>query len=59
MGVLSILLAILLIAFPGEGALAAIWLIGIYAILFGISTVIFGLKLRSWTEPSEVTAQQL
>ncbi len=59
MGVLSVLLAILLIAFPGEGALAAIWLVGIYAILFGISTVIFGLKLRSWIEPSEVTEQQL
>ena len=59
MGVLSILLAILLIAFPGEGALAAIWLIGIYAVLFGISTVIFGLKLRSWIEPSEVTEQHL
>ena len=58
MGVLSVLLAILLIAFPGEGAMAAIWLIGIYAILFGISTLIFGLKLRSWIEPSEVTGQQ-
>jgi len=57
MGVLSIILAILLIAFPGEGALAAIWLIGIYAILFGISTVIFGFKLRSWSEPAEVTGQ--
>jgi len=52
-------LAILLIAFPGKGALAAIWLIGVYAILFGISTIIFGLKLRSWIEPSKVTEQQL
>lgn len=59
MGVLSILLAILLIAFPGEGALAAIWLIGAYAILFGVSTVIFGLKLRSWAEPSEATERHL
>ncbi|MBI4228816.1 MAG: HdeD family acid-resistance protein [Deltaproteobacteria bacterium] len=57
MGLLSIILAILLIAFPGEGALAAIWLIGIYAILFGVSTVIFGFKLRSWSEPAEVTEQ--
>lgn len=59
MGVLSILLAILLIAFPVKGASALIWLIGTYAILFGISTIIFGLKLRSWREPLETNEQQL
>lgn len=34
-GVLSILLGILLMLNPGVGILAVVWLIGIYAILFG------------------------
>ncbi|MDA2918325.1 HdeD family acid-resistance protein [Desulfobacterota bacterium AH_259_B03_O07] len=58
MGILSVLLAILLIVFPGEGAVAAIWLIGIYAILFGISTVIFGLKLRSFEDQLDTQNQK-
>ncbi len=58
MGILSLLLAVLLIAFPGKGALAAIWLIGIYAIAFGITTVIFGFKLRLTESPLEPQKQE-
>ena len=31
---------------PGAGALALIWVIGAYAIVFGIILVIFSLRLR-------------
>jgi uncharacterized membrane protein HdeD (DUF308 family) len=46
-GLLSILFGILLFVFPGAGAVSLIWLIGIYAIVFGISEMIFAFRLRS------------
>jgi uncharacterized membrane protein HdeD (DUF308 family) len=45
-GLLSILFGILLFVFPGTGAVSLIWLIGIYAIVFGISEIIFAFRLR-------------
>jgi uncharacterized membrane protein HdeD (DUF308 family) len=32
---------------PGAGALALMWLIGTYAVIFGIVLVIFAFKTRS------------
>ncbi len=45
-GLLSILFSILLVVFPAAGAVSVIWVIGIYAVIFGISEIIFGLRLR-------------
>jgi len=45
-GALSVLFGLLLLARPGAGALAVIWIIGAYAIILGIIYVMFGLKLR-------------
>jgi uncharacterized membrane protein HdeD (DUF308 family) len=47
MGVVSILFAIMLLWNPLPGALALIWLIGSYAIVFGVLGIIFGFRLRS------------
>jgi uncharacterized membrane protein HdeD (DUF308 family) len=44
---LSLLLGMLLIVFPVSGALAVSWLIGIYAVLFGILLVALSLRLRT------------
>ena len=47
-GVLSILLGALLFAHPAAGALALVWTIGLYAILFGVLLVGMGLRLHHW-----------
>lgn len=45
-GVISILFSLILFANPGAGAVALVWIIGAYALFFGISLVLLGLKLR-------------
>ncbi len=45
-GVLSIIFGLLLIIFPGSGALGLLWVIAAYSILFGIMLVILGFRLR-------------
>ena len=45
-GVLSILLGILLFAFPKAGALGMVWAIGLYAIAAGITEIIIAFRLR-------------
>jgi uncharacterized membrane protein HdeD (DUF308 family) len=47
MGLLSIVFAVMLLWNPLPGALALVWLIGSYAIVFGILGIIFGFRLRS------------
>lgn len=45
-GLVSILFAFFVIARPGEGALAVIWIIGSYSIIFGVILVAFALRVR-------------
>jgi uncharacterized membrane protein HdeD (DUF308 family) len=45
-GILSIVFGMLLLFFPTAGELTVTWLIGIYAILFGIVLLGLGLRLR-------------
>jgi uncharacterized membrane protein HdeD (DUF308 family) len=47
-GIGAVIWGILVSIFPGGGALAIIWTIGIFAIAFGILLIAFGLRLRSW-----------
>lgn len=49
-GVLSVLFGGLIVAMPGAGALAVVWLIGAYAILFGALLIMLGFQLRSFGE---------
>ena len=48
-GVFSILIGLFLAANPGTGAVAVVWIIGCYAILFGILLIFLGLKMRQYT----------
>ena len=47
-GVLSIVLGGLLIFQPGAGGLALLWIIGGYALAFGVLLIIVGFRLRGW-----------
>ena len=47
MGLASIIFAVLLLWNPAPGAVALIWLIGSYAIVFGLLAMFLGFKLRS------------
>jgi uncharacterized membrane protein HdeD (DUF308 family) len=46
-GVASILFGLLLISRPGVGALAVIWTIGTYAIVFGGLLVALGFRVKA------------
>lgn len=45
-GVLSVVLGVFIAALPYAGLVAWVWLIGIYAILFGGMLIAFGVRLR-------------
>lgn len=47
-GIMSIFFGVLLVAQPEAGALAMLWLIGAYAILFGVLLMVLAYRLRSW-----------
>ena len=49
-GVISILFGAFLIVFPGAGVLSLLWLIGFYAIFFGVMHVYTGWMLRERTK---------
>lgn len=46
-GIVSILFGVLVAAYPRAGALSLVWLIGAFAILFGLAAVALSLRLRS------------
>lgn len=46
-GLLSVLLGLFFLIFPGSGAVALVTVIGIYAILFGLLLIVFSFRLRS------------
>jgi uncharacterized membrane protein HdeD (DUF308 family) len=48
--VASVVFGVLLIARPGAGILTLLWLIGAYAIFFGILLVLLAFKVRSFGE---------
>lgn len=45
-GALSVLFGVMMIANPGAGAVAVAWVIGAYAVFFGVMLVLLALRLR-------------
>ena len=46
-GLASVIFGALVVMFPGAGALTVIWLIGFYAVIFGVMVLMLGLRLRA------------
>lgn len=55
-GLLSVLFGFALFIWPGAGLVAVTWLIGAYAILFGILLIVLGFRLRTWGRQHPMTA---
>jgi uncharacterized membrane protein HdeD (DUF308 family) len=49
-GLLSVIFGLVLVAAPGTGALALVWLIGVYAILYGITLIALAWRVRELGE---------
>jgi uncharacterized membrane protein HdeD (DUF308 family) len=49
-GIVGILFGIVLLASPAAGALALLWVIAIFALVFGVVLVVWAFKLRSATQ---------
>lgn len=56
-GVASIIFGVLMAIWPATGALALVWLIAGYAIVFGVLMIALAFRLRSWskTQRSDVS----
>ena len=51
-GVLSVVFGLIVLFAPGAGALALIWVIAAYSIIFGITFVALALRLRKHSHPA-------
>jgi uncharacterized membrane protein HdeD (DUF308 family) len=49
-GVISVIFGLWVIIRPGEGALALISVIGIFALIIGIVTILLAIRARKWTQ---------
>ncbi|WP_326636154.1 HdeD family acid-resistance protein [Nonomuraea fuscirosea] len=48
-GVLSVIFGVLLLIWPGAGLLGLAWLIGVFAILYGIAMIALSLRVKNFT----------
>ena len=57
-GVLSVIFGVLVLAQPGAGALAVVFLFGFYAVLAGVSQIALGVRLRGLGDNRQPSTQQ-
>jgi uncharacterized membrane protein HdeD (DUF308 family) len=48
-GILSVIFGVLLLVWPGAGMLSLVWLIGVFAILYGIAMIALSLRVKNFT----------
>jgi uncharacterized membrane protein HdeD (DUF308 family) len=54
-GILSIVFGVLLFLFPTSGAITIVWIIGAFAIAFGIAMIALGWRLRGIHQRASAT----
>ena len=54
-GILSVVFGVALVVNPGAGAWRSSWMIGTYAIVFGVLFIVLGFRLRSWRNGSRAS----
>ena len=47
-GIASVVFGVLVLLFPGAGALALVWLISVYAIVTGVLLLVLAFRARAW-----------
>jgi uncharacterized membrane protein HdeD (DUF308 family) len=57
-GLASLIFGVLLAIFPGRGVLTVVWIIGIYAIVFGVLLVGLSFRLKAWHESGGTSGAQ-
>jgi uncharacterized membrane protein HdeD (DUF308 family) len=57
-GIASVIFGVLIMLFPGAGALALVLWIGAYSLVFGVLFAVLGLKLRSWVKSDSWRSHQ-
>jgi uncharacterized membrane protein HdeD (DUF308 family) len=55
-GIASIIFGVLVFAYPVSGALAIAWLVGVWALVYGVSMLAFGIRLRSLRDSATTAA---
>ena len=55
-GVLSVVFGVYMVVNPGAGAMAVLWLIGVFAIAYGVLLVILSFKLKKHAAPRAAAA---
>jgi uncharacterized membrane protein HdeD (DUF308 family) len=55
-GIASMLFGIVLIAAPGAGAVAVVWLIAAYAVIFGVLMIALALRLHGMSQRRQATS---
>ncbi|MFC5824341.1 HdeD family acid-resistance protein [Nonomuraea insulae] len=49
-GILSVIFGVLLLVWPGAGMLSLVWLIGVFAILYGIAMIALSFRVKNFTQ---------
>lgn len=57
-GVLSVTLGVVLVIWPGASALGLVWLLGAYALVFGLLQIGLGFRLWNWQNSAGLMALQ-
>ena len=58
-GILSVAFGVLLVIQPQAGAIALVWLIGVYSIFFGMLLIVLAFRLRRWLGQIQEVARQI